>query len=108
MVIAVLSLIPGYKLPEASIKYADLIVHVVMYGGWMLVIGIERMKQYSGESKRYMNRMLLTVVTFGLMIEVVQELLVQGRFGSISDGVANTLGASLVYLIFARVDISRK
>lgn len=102
ILIAVLSLIPGDRLPEVSIEFADLIVHVLMYATWILVIYLEIEKQYSGNVRRSRLRMLFVVITVGIIIEILQELLIPGRYGSLADVLANALGATLMYIGFYR------
>ena len=102
ILIAVLSLIPGHNFPETTIKFADLIVHLLMYATWVLVIYLELNKQYTGDLKRFRNRVLFIVILFGIIIEVLQEFLIPGRFGSVSDVLANTTGATSIYLVYLR------
>jgi len=106
--IAVLSLIPGDKLPDSPIKFTDLIVHVLMYGTWALVLCLELKKQYLVGSERFSIGMLLIIIIIGIIIEVLQESFIPGRFGSSSDVFANTFGASSVYFLYMRVYNSSK
>ena len=103
ILIAVLSLIPGDDLPDVSIEFVDLIVHVLMYGTWIFVLCLEIEKQYSGDSQRFRLRMLFIVIIFGIIIEVLQELFIPGRFGSVSDVLANAFGAILMYIGFNKM-----
>ena len=102
ILILVLSLTPGYTLPDSPVKFADLIVHVLMYGSWMFTINFEIKKQYLGDSQRFSIRMLFAIVLVGIVIEFLQEYLIPGRFGSFSDGLANSIGAIISYLGFKK------
>lgn len=89
--IAVLSLIPGNQLPDTDIKYADLIVHVLMYA-FLTVIVFWEIRQFHQASLRYVIIITLLIITYGAIIEVLQENLIEGRYGSWSDFIANSFG----------------
>ena len=108
ILIVFLSLIPGRNLPQAPIKFADLLVHVVMYATWTLVVCLELKKQYSGDLARFSLRMLVTIVIIRAIMEGLQEIFIPGRFGSFSDALANTFGASSAYFWYRGVHKSSK
>ena len=101
-----MSLIPGNQLPDSDIQYIDLIVHVIMYASWILILFWEKRKQFSGLDKRYYIRAAIFFMLFGAIMEVLQEMLIPGRFGSWSDFMANGVGCmfgiALIYAAFQR------
>ena len=100
MLISVLSLVPGDQLPESPVKYTDLAVHVLMYAAWMFVLGLELQRQYSPPTRRLWVICLLIMVFYGGLIEVLQESFIPGRYGSISDALANISGSLLLFYHF--------
>lgn len=101
LLIAILSLIPGDQLPESDIKYLDIVVHVGMYGTWIIIFARENL-QFSVANSRYNYVAALLFVIFGGVIELLQEFLVLGRYGTWSDFFANAMGC-LLGLIIARM-----
>lgn len=108
LIIAVLSLIPGNQLPETEVKYADLSIHVLMYGIWVFFIFREIIPQYSMPTSRfiYVIIMFLTVAYGGIM-ELLQEKLISGRFGSIADTIANCIGMFVGFLAYTTTEAGK-
>jgi VanZ family protein len=97
--IAILSLIPGYTLPDTDLQYADLAVHFGMYFSWMMVFYLECRKQFWPVIWRYAKYGLISFTVFGGLMEVVQENLIEGRYGAWSDFWANFVGSSIGLLV---------
>lgn len=100
------SLIPGRQLPEHDIQYLDLIVHFIMYGLLTLAI-ISELKQFLIVSRRLLLWVFISVILYGGIIEIVQEKIIDGRFGSISDFFANTSG-SLFAALTMQININKR
>ena len=87
-VVTFLSLIPGNQLPDSPVLYVDIMVHVVMYSFMGIVVLNEFKTQYGGLNWRSKLGIVLALIVYGGVIEVIQDTLIPGRFGSISDFVA--------------------
>ena len=101
-IISILSLIPGKQLPESPIQYADIMVHVVMYLIMSMVIFRESTKQYNGLSIRLKTVIVLLLIVYGGVLEVLQETFIPGRYGSLSDFLANATGVLSGLLIYRK------
>ena len=106
VLISILSLVPGDRLPESPVKYTDLAVHVCMYAAWMFVLGREARRQYPGYSARLLIKCLLIMMAYGGLVEYLQETYVPGRFGSWTDFLANAAGALISFTVFFRKSAS--
>ncbi|MEQ9064028.1 MAG: VanZ family protein [Vicingaceae bacterium] len=106
--IAFLSLLPGDRLPDSPLKYTDIAVHVIMYGTLTIVILLERHRQYPITSPRSLIVPVLLVSVYGLSIEILQESFIPGRYGSVSDGIANAFGSAIGAFLAGRRMHSRK
>ena len=71
-----------------------------MKPGRMFVICREIAKQYSLKAHRFEYMMLAFLIAFGLLIEFLQQNFVEGRYGSVSDGLANSAGAALAFVVY--------
>ena len=94
-VIAILSLLPGDKIPQIQFELfsIDTAVHVIMYAvlAALMIIGFEK-KMNPRQFRLYITLILLCSV-FGLLIEFVQGNFIYRRFFSWGDALANTIGA---------------
>lgn len=101
-IVTVLSLMPGNQFPESPIQYSDIMVHVIMYVGITWILFKEVSKQYNDLSNRLVLVMVLLIIVYGGILEILQESFIPGRFGSVSDFLANAAG------VFSGMIISRK
>jgi VanZ family protein len=99
-VITFLSLIPGDNLPDSPVQNVDIIVHVVMYSFIGIVMLNEFKTQYTGLKWRSKLGIVLALIVYGGVIEVIQDTFIPGRFGSISDFMANGIGAMSGLLVY--------
>jgi len=101
-----LSLIPGDKLPDSDIQYIDILVHVIMYGTWFFIFHMESVKQLKSPNERYYLKYISVFILFGGLMEILQENLIPGRFGSWLDFLANAFGCliayALIFLVYGR------
>lgn len=99
-IIICLSLYPFQELPQVDVPLADKWTHMVMYGGFCLVIWYEYLKKHKSINA---NRITLfgwfcPIVMSGLL-ELAQEYLTTCRSGEWMDLLANAIGATLAYII---------
>lgn len=100
MAIAILSLTPGDKFPETDIQFADIVVHVLMYGFWMAIFIRETGRQFPSNNFRLLIYGAIVMTIYGSIMEYLQEHYASGRFGSWSDFAANLIGTILILLAY--------
>jgi VanZ family protein len=100
IVIFILSSIPGndlQKLPKFKIPHLDKIVHFVMYFTLQFLVLTEYYKNYTKKISfiKLLSFSLLISVSYGLLMEILQNYFFISRTGSLFDFLANTIGAIL-------------
>lgn len=96
-----LTLIPGQDLPEVKIFQVDKLAHCFVFAV-LMVLSSYGLKRFSDIRGIPPNPVLLTTlycIVFGVMIEVLQQLIPERRF-SYGDMLANNVGVGLGYLGF--------
>jgi len=90
-----ISLTPLNDLDLPSFKFADKIVHFFLYFFltifWLLAI--PKLQQTK-------IRIFIFVITWGIIIEFIQEYFIPGRNGDVFDALANTFGSIIAILVF--------
>jgi VanZ family protein len=107
VIIALLSLLPSYDIPDISLfPGADKLVHTCMYLGlaflacWSYDIGHHRMW--------FMYLLLAGVFMYGVLMEILQRTMHNGRDFDFRDMIANLTGAVLGLLIYKYLDGKRE
>ncbi len=107
LVIALLSLLPSYDLPDIKLfPGVDKLVHMCMYLGlsvlacWSYDISHHRM--------RIMYMLLAGVFMYGVLMEILQRTLHNGRSFDFKDMIANLTGAIIGLLIYKFLDKLRE
>lgn len=103
-ILSILSLIPGYQLPGSPIQYSDIMVHVVMYLILGLTVFRESSKQYDGLTIRLKIIIVLLLIVYGGVLEILQESFIPGRYGSVSDFLANAVGVLSGLIIYRKTN----
>lgn len=105
--IAVLSLMPAYDLPQiAEFKGLDKIVHICMYLGlsflacWSLDLDRKRM------SPIYL--LLTMIFMYGVLMEILQRTMHNGRSFDFKDMIANLTGAIIGLMLYRYFDRKRQ
>lgn len=105
-IIALLSLLPSYDLPNVTLfPGADKLVHLCMYLGlsflacWIYDVGHHRM--------RFMYLLLAGVFMYGVLMEILQRTLHNGRDFDFKDMIANLTGAVIGLVIYRFLDSKR-
>ncbi|MBI9069677.1 MAG: VanZ family protein [Salinivirgaceae bacterium] len=104
-VIIFLSLSPPSQFPEITLfPEADKIIHLLMYLGlgWLVMWAFFNIKL----SKALRIFLLFSVPVWGVIMELMQLCMNQGRYFSWFDILANFLGASLGVLIYRWIEKS--
>ena len=99
-IIICLSLYHFQELPQVDVPLADKWTHMVMYGGFCLVIWYEYLKTHKSinVNKITFFGWLCPIVMSGLL-ELAQEYLTTCRSGEWADLLANAIGATLAYIL---------
>ena len=103
--IAFLSLSPSYNLPVIHIPYIDKVVHICMYLGlsflacWIYDIGHHRVW--------FMYMVLAAVFMYGVLMEILQRTMHNGRDFDFKDMLANLTGAIIGLIIYKYMDRMR-
>ena len=98
IIILILSLIPGNKLPGIPIfPHFDKVVHAAMYFG-LAILMIKPLRE--NIASRYYFWAILICFVIGSLVELFQEYLAINRSGSLHDEMANVAGALLGLLFY--------
>ena len=99
--ITVLFFIPSQDLPKTQLLEADKIVHILVYfilvNLWMLYLYVSN--DYHFE-KKWIPILLLSILLYGIIIEIFQGLFTVSRSADILDVVSNLLGSLLGIFFF--------
>jgi VanZ family protein len=83
------------KVPVSNL---DKVVHGFMYFllslSWLNTLGSKK------ENVNYVLQILFLITLYGIIIEVLQEVLTTYRHGDIKDVIANIIGAIIAVLVF--------
>lgn len=102
--ILVLTLMPADDVPRVT--WADRIcldkfVHAFLFGGQAVLAGMA-LAAWRPSAPRPLLPAFVAVVLFGAAVEVLQELMRQGRHGDVADLAADALGALAGLLLLRR------
>ena len=97
------TLIPGKEVPRFLIQFDDLFLHWGMYffNYSLFYLGLIAWKIKTPVPKSQRWWLLFISVGIGGVLELIQEYLVSGRDGSLSDMTANTIGSLFGLLLFS-------
>jgi VanZ family protein len=105
-IVAVLSLMPSYDLPEITVfPQFDKVVHISMYLGlsflalWSFEVHRDRMKP--------IYLLLTAVFLYGVLMEILQRTMHNGRSFDFRDMLANLTGAIIGIVIYRYFDLKR-
>ena len=103
VVVAVLSLLPGDDIPRWDIPYLDKYVHVMMYAGisflWGNVFGFRFRPR---KLLQKLTLLLLASLSYGLLMEILQQTIAVHRAFDWLDMAANAAG-SITGILFALI-----
>ena len=86
-------LLPGSALPTKKPPVSDLVVHLVLFAGWLSFTGFD-----TGWFRRHPIRLAVVAVVFAIGTEALQ-LLVEGRHFDLLDIAFNIIGAAIGYAV---------
>lgn len=96
ILILVLSLVSFSNKALPNISYSDKIIHFVFY--FVLIVLI--LNSFISKSIWFQIKIILLVIVYGIIIEVLQELLTKTRSADLLDVLANTVGVFVGFLLF--------
>tara|TARA_B110000459_G_C16625581_1_gene505286 strand:- start:7379 stop:7822 length:444 start_codon:yes stop_codon:yes gene_type:complete len=95
LIILVLSGYPGNQLPKVAVWQFDKLVHVIMYSILSFLLFLPFCKQFLNIGKRFRIRLIIILasISYGGLMEILQETIFINRGGNWIDFTANTVGA---------------
>ena len=112
-VVGILTLMPGKDVPEVgwlNIPNIDKFVHMVLFGGLTLLFCLPYAKTNISflKKRNIFIRISLSMILWGIIIEVIQKFFVPGRGFEWLDWAADTVGVFVSYWICIKVIKSQK
>ena len=112
-IVGILTLMPGKDVPEVgwlNIPNLDKLVHVAMFGGLTVFFCLPYLKSGLTPQKKtnIFIRISLSMVLWGLIIEVIQKFFVPGRGFEWLDVLADSIGVLIAYWICKKLLKSQK
>jgi len=106
VIIAVLSLLPSYDIPDIGLfPGADKVVHILMYLGLSFLASWSY--DISHKGMRFMYLLLTGVFMYGVIMEILQRTMHNGRDFDFKDMIANLTGTIIGLLIYRLLDRQR-
>jgi VanZ family protein len=99
-IILLLTGLPGKDLPDYDIwdfEIEDKLAHIFVFAllGWLLIRSYRRMKQSKKVPQKIVFLNVGVAIAFAALTEILQDLIFVGRFASITDFLADTIGILL-------------
>jgi len=101
--ITIIFLLPAKELPEINVvndKFIHIVIHIILSLIWILYVFLYHINSFS---LKKLLVVLLVCLVYGIIIEIMQQLLVDSRQADIEDIFANILGTLIGALIFWNV-----
>ncbi|WP_298341568.1 VanZ family protein [uncultured Algibacter sp.] len=99
IVLATVSLITLNNLPEVQISFADKIFHFLAYGIFVVLWYLALYYKFNLKKRKAIGYAFILAVTFGIIIEVLQDTMTASRALDVYDALANTLGALMAGIV---------
>ena len=109
MIIFVLSLTPGDKIPdiEFTLFEIDKVIHFFLYFMLALLMGFGF---YSKKNEPFYKRVVVIIaigISIGSLVEITQGTLILNRFFDVFDILANGIGTVTGFIIFEKYCINK-
>tara|TARA_B100001146_G_scaffold224131_1_gene240906 strand:+ start:23225 stop:23599 length:375 start_codon:yes stop_codon:yes gene_type:complete len=88
---------------EAPFPQADKVIHVILYLILMLVWTVPLLAFRKKLNIRNVSLLLIALLFYGIIIEVIQAKIIDGRQGDVLDVIANLLGSILGLFLFTKL-----
>lgn len=92
LALTVVCLIPSNKLPDVEVSFADKIFHSITYLVLTFLWFYSFVYRFKIERMKALIYASVISVAFGIIIEVLQEILTETRSANLLDVLANSLG----------------
>ncbi len=107
LLILILCGIPGDKIPELTFLdwlKPDKIIHLILFGVlcFLFLKGFIRQNRFQYLNNHAGKIALLLSITYGCLVEILQQYVFIHRSGDIRDAIANSIGAVLGFLIYKK------
>ncbi len=87
-------------MPLFNIPNFDKFVHFTLYSILFTAWSVDYYKQTLEFNKKQFIIIIITSISYGIVMEIVQKVVVQNRSGDIFDAMANTIGVLVAFLLF--------
>jgi VanZ family protein len=98
LLIALVSLMPIDQQLNLPVNNLDKVVHTSMY--FLLSLSWLKTLKPKKDNINYIFKILFLIMLYGIIIEVLQEVLTTYRHGDIKDVIANVVGIIIAALVF--------
>jgi len=87
----------GSGLSKLNIPYGDKVVHFIFYfvAAVLGALFFVETKEEKSTLIKYLKILALSLIFFGIVIEVIQEVMTVNRSGDVFDALANSIGVIL-------------
>jgi VanZ family protein len=92
----IVCLLPKEHIPPAHFAFEDLVVHMTCYG-ILAVLLIYGLKDCGDFLEHNVLKIFITMVCYGILIEILQEVLPVHRTLSWEDMLMNSMGSGVVF-----------
>ncbi len=96
------------SVPLFNIPNFDKFVHFTLYSILLTAWSVDYFKCTLKFNKRRFLIIILSSISYGLIMEIIQKVVVQNRSGDIFDALANTIGVLVAFLLFRYIHPYRK
>ena len=105
LAITYLSTRGNVQLPKFDLLASDKLAHASAYCllAWLALSGLARVRRPLALPYAYCLGIFLFAAGYGALMEVVQYTFFPNRFFEVDDMIANTVGAAIGWLVFARI-----
>ncbi len=91
VIVTVLSLVSFHSIPSVKIVGSDKTVHFLFYLVFVILWGLATNQTYF--NRKYVLFVVISAISYGIIIEVLQSVLTSSRQADFYDVLANTVGA---------------
>jgi VanZ family protein len=99
--VALVSLMPINQQAPTSVRFLDKLVHMFMY--FLLTFSWLKTLNKKRDNINHIYKILLLIILYGIIIEVLQEILTINRHGDLKDVIANILGTVLAGVVYKQI-----
>lgn len=102
LLIFILSALPGSQFEDSTYPHADKVLHAILYGVLflLLLVGMIKQKAFEWIRDKVKLKVFLIVLLYGILLELLQGYVFQGRSIEPLDIAANLVGIGFGFVTF--------